>query len=198
MTPDFMNLPLSESEGRSVLDDPPLSLRDHLKRATSANHDRVDSLFSTLDLTTVRGLGHFLAAHRSGFAAMRPSLVASSGLVDTAMLDEMIDAVDADLRGLSREAQPLTIAPVTSDAVDHIILGSRLGTAVLRRQWDAATDPLVKSASAYFSLPGAGSLWRQHTERLHARPLEDEGSALLVEDTKRLYHLFETAYHNAG
>ena len=181
-----------------MLDLHSLTLRDHLRQSTSDNHARVDALFSTLDLTAPVPLGRFLAAHRAGFAAMRGAMRDAGGLVGGDMLLEMISALDQDLACLSTPAPSLAIDPVGPDAIDHIVLGSRLGTAVLKRHWSTATDPRVRTASRYFSLPGQAPLWRAHTDRLTSCAATGPAAERLVTDTKRLYRLFERAFHHVA
>lgn len=89
----------------------------------------------------------------------------------------------------------LTVQKVGREAVDHIVLGSRLGTAVLRRAWQAASDSRVQAASRYFSLPGMSASWRSHTRDLTSRSPTGPDAERVISDTKALYHLFERAFH---
>ena len=170
-----------------------ISLRDRLRQETTEDHDRVDALFGTLDLKAPHPLGQFLAAHRAGFAAMHNAMPDETGFVGRDMLSEMIAAIDTDLTVLNTPAPVLATAPFSFEALDHIVLGSRLGTAVLKREWSASNDPLVTRASHYFSLPGRGDLWRAHTDALKERAPETGDH--IVEDVRQLYRLFEKAYH---
>ena len=181
-----------------MLDGQTTTLRERLRTETSANHARVDALFSTLDLTCGAALGKFLAAHRAGFAAMRAAGPLMTETIGHTLLTEMIDALDADLARLRYHVPELSTQPVGSDAIDHIVLGSRLGTAVLRRQWSAATDPEARAASRYFSLPGQGAAWRAHTERLTSMPSDGPDADAMIKETKSLYDLFERAFHGVA
>lgn len=178
-----------------MLDGHQISLRDRLRHDTSDDHDRLDALFGTLDLTSAAGITRFFAAHRAGFAAMRDVFPGDGGFVAFFEVDEMVAALDADLRTLKGKAPSLSLEPVGHQAFDHIILGSRLGTAVLRRTWQTATDDRVRAASRYFSLAGKKLSWQAHTARLHVQSSDGHTADRVIDETRTLYTLFERAYH---
>lgn len=181
-----------------MLDGQELNLRQRLRVETAKNHRRVDMLFSTLELTEPKPLGIFLAAHHAGFLAALNAIGDKQISVGQALLEEMVNALDRDLNHLGRNAPMIEVEPVCSEAIDHIVLGSRLGTAVLRKQWSASTNPKVLSASHYFSLPSHTSVWRAHTEKLSEMPANSVLADAIIEDTRSLYRLFERAFHGVS
>ena len=178
-----------------MLDGQQTTLRARLRAETAGNHARVDALFSTLDLTKPAPLGRFLAAHQAGFAAMAATPADAAGGIGREMLKRMIDALDADLAHLAHTAPSLDTDPISEEAIDHIVLGSRLGTAVLRRQWSQSDDAQARGAARYFSLPGCTDAWRAHTIRLSSRSADGPSADTLIRDTKSLFDLFERAFH---
>ena len=181
-----------------MLDGEHTTLRQGLRAETNEDHARIDALFSTLDLTQPTPLGHFLAAHHAGFTSMRREATRDSSHVGVRLLCEMIDALQQDLFVLQRKTLTIQGSKVCGEAVDHIVLGSRLGTAVLRRQWAASNDENVRRASHYFSLAGHSKAWRAHTEKLSTMSATGERAETLISDTKQLYRLFERSFHGAA
>lgn len=177
-----------------MLDTGARSLRRRLRTETRPSHDRVDALFSSLDLTSRGGLGRFLIAQRRGFGALRGAME-SDGLVSRSDLDAMLTRLDQDLDTLGNHAAGYIdkVGHVLPDAADHIVLGSRLGTEVLRRRWSLAQDPGVLAASAYFSAPTDYTLWRRHTTYLDEMEPDGDHADRLVTDVLRLFEVFAAA-----
>lgn len=172
------------------------TLRTRLKRVLAARHARLDTLFSSFDLTTRPGLTGFLAAHRTAFAAIRP---APGGLTGPALLTRMIDAIDADLATLDAVAPP-PLAPLQltrPEAQDYVLLGSRLGSQLLRRRWAAATDPALQDAGRYLTLPPLTGQWRRFCDGAEALGGSGTGSDAIIAEAGALFDLFVTAGHAA-
>ncbi len=175
---------------------PPRSLRERLRSDLAPCHDQLDRFFSDIDLATWSGLSLFLRAHRAAFAAIRP---APGGRTGQPLLDTMIAAIDADLRHLQAPPPPLmpALTLTHAGAQDYVLLGSRLGSHVLRRRWQGATDPHLQGAGAYLSLPPLTDRWRAYCEAAGARPAEGtEADAELVQ-ARLLFELFLAAGHAA-
>ncbi|MGR3625295.1 MAG: hypothetical protein ACU0A0_03290 [Limimaricola sp.] len=167
-------------------------LRSRLKRDLVARHERLDACFSRFDLTTRPGLSGFLAAHRTAFAAIRP---ASGGLTGGPLLGRMIAAIDADLGVLGHApgAGPAPLRLTRSMAQDYVLLGSRLGSQLLRRRWAAARDPRLRSAGTYLSLPPMARDWRAFCDRAGALPGEGTEADKVVCEAGQLFDLFLAA-----
>ena len=175
------------------------TLRARLRRETTAEHERLDAEASRLNLAQRGDFATFIAMQEAAFASLLRGR-ATGHFVTRDMLKMFRDACLSDLAHLGRDPAP---APeVASDsapeAVDHIILGSRLGTAVLRPIWQVSDDPVVSGANAYFSLPLMQTIWRQHCDALSSRPVCGNLSDKILDDTRQLFTLFSAALSNAG
>ena len=173
-------------------------LRDRLRYDTAADHDRLDARFSQLDLQVRADFPVFLAAHFMAFSTLR-RLGMQGRLVRQDDLARFEQALGRDLNVFGHNAHPtLTMdAPCDPIALDHIVLGSRLGTAVLRKRWQGSSDAMVLRAGAYFGLPQDAHLWRQHCAAMAERDETGADADRAVADTRRLFGLFETALSRA-
>jgi hypothetical protein len=100
---------------------------------------------------------------------------------------------DLDTLGLPRPAAT-TLRPVRPLAVDYVVLGSRLGTRVLRRTWLAGKDPRVLAANLYFSQPEHTDLWRTLCGGLSQMPGNDPAAQVVLDDVKALFALFVESF----
>ena len=111
----------------------------------------------------------------------------------------MIAAIDADLARLKAPAPP-RLAPLVlhrHGAQDYVLLGSRLGSQLLRRRWQAATDPCLLAAGAYLSLPPLTDQWRGFCDEAGARPADGTDADAELAEAERLFELFLSAGHAA-
>ncbi|WP_107843967.1 biliverdin-producing heme oxygenase [Litoreibacter ponti] len=170
------------------------NFRQVLKAETWADHERVDGLISTLDLSTFEDFVRFLTIHQGCFDSIRGLM--PKGSAAWRALDDMVRGIETDLNTLGASA-PVPALPNlrTPDAlaVDYVIEGSRLGSKVLRRRWMAASDPRVRKADAYFSLPPVPGRWRDVCDQLSAISVPSERAGRIVHDTRMLFSLFYTA-----
>lgn len=170
-------------------------LRKRVRSALAEDHDRVDAAFADLDIQTRVGLATFLQAHRAAFAAILASGTAFDGRIKDYHLKDITKALDIDLKSLRVPILrvPLQKYEYGSLAVDHIVLGSRLGTAVLRNKWLMSQDRSVRQARAYFALPQFKDDWRAHCMHLSALDGSDASGGRLIADARKLFVLFESA-----
>jgi hypothetical protein len=169
-------------------------LRRRLRCDLAAHHDALDERFSGLDLCRREGLGRFLRAHRAAFGAMREALPAQPGRVGSDLLGGLVGALDSDLAVLGLSAPGLSPRPgFHARAVDHVVLGSRLGTKVLRQRWAASGDGDVMRAGAYMSMPGPAGAWQAHCDEVSMMTADDAEADRICEDGRRLFHLFAEA-----
>ncbi|MFQ6551918.1 biliverdin-producing heme oxygenase [Aestuariibius insulae] len=167
---------------------PPLSLRERLRRDLQDEHEALDRKISTLDLTQIHGYRAFLAIHYIALRGLQTD-------APQAMLGDMIDALGTDLDAMGAPTLP-TLAPLSvhTVALDYMLIGSRLGTQVLRKRWLAATDPRVTANGCYFALPAQGRAWGALTKALGAMNGSDERAAQIVADARALFLRFSTSY----
>ena len=130
----------------------------------------------------------FLASQRAGLWAVFCS--ADAGQLSCAdLLAKLIACLDADLVAAHapvRAVRPL--AGLDPLAVDYLILGSRLGTEVLRRQLLGTLPPAA--IPAYFQLTPQPDLWRAHCAALDAIDPASARAARIVADTNAAFSLF--------
>ena len=163
-----------------------------LKEQTAADHDAVDDLLSALDVSSADGLEGFLGVHRACFAAMLP--IAVPGDSSMQAMTGMIACIERDLATLGAPcdvSSAVTVGPVDVLACDYVLEGSRLGSKVLRRRWEASEDPRVRAADAYFSITPVSGRWREVCDALSAVAPDSPRAAHIIRDTKSLFALFE-------
>lgn len=162
-----------------------------LRDRTSGEHERVDRLLSALDIGSPDGFADFLSIHRICFAAMKADAPAEEG--GFATLTEMIACIDSDLASLGipcDAGSAVSVGPVHVLARDYVLEGSRLGSKVLRRRWEASEDPRVKAADAYFSITPVPGRWREVCAALSAVSPDGPEATRIAEDAGRLFALF--------
>ena len=170
-----------------------LGPRHRLRAATAQAHERLDRLYSRLDLSRADDYAQFLTSHAAAFipaeqarmAAGADALVAgwSNGARGVALL--------ADLAALRLPTPPLLPPPLFSDEAAvlggmYVLEGSRLGGSVLVRQVPAGLPTA-------FLTPPAISTWRVFTDLLD-RSLDDETRfERAVASAQSVFALFERA-----
>lgn len=165
--------------------------REELRARTREDHDRVDMAMSGLDLTTQSGLSTFLGVHYACFSDMMQTSWPGSDVWQS--LNLMTSAIETDLAQLDQPGIVQLggdLEPVDPLALDYIIEGSRLGTQVLRRRWSASRDPVVTSASAYFTLPGEPGKWRSVCAELSEVDARSPRARDIIDGTRRIFALF--------
>ena len=165
------------------------SLRDRLRTDMAPKHERVDRSCSFLDLAQPDGLRTFLRAQLSVLLSVR----CRPGHHATAVQDlgsRMAAALETDLHDLDGcPVAPVGECRLNATAMFYMLLGSGLGTRVLRRRWLEATDPAVTTAGRYLGLLPPHGAWRHLCEELAERPAEGADADRIVRDAGRLFDL---------
>lgn len=180
--------------GQSMLDTSVPNLRHRLRHDLASVHDALDTRISAIDLTTLSGLGRFLCIHHAAYDAV------SAAVTDTPSVTERLAqtraALSTDLGVLGRRPVPVTAAqpPLHPVAVDHILMGSRLGLAVLKKAWSESSDPKVLTVRCFLTLPSLSANWRAHCDRLSGLPGDTPFADRVVEDTRRVFEIFKEAF----
>lgn len=169
------------------------TLRSRLRDDSRCAHDRLDRLVTGYDLRRTGPLARFLAGNHAALRALRVARGPFDGEAE-ALRDDLLPALSADLGTLGVSPGPGPEAQSFDDrAALYVLLGSRLGTQVLCRQWAEATDPRVRAASAYFDRPFGAQDWKRFTAWLDDQPAEGPAADRAVRDAARLFDHFETA-----
>jgi len=167
--------------------------RASLKVATQAQHDRVDTAFSRLDLTEPHDLTVFLTVHLACFGSMKAAAIPLSQADND--LDEMMGRIVDDLAALGAapmDAGKPALPSIHPMALDYMLEGSRLGSKVLARRWAASKDQTVQKANRYFTLQTDPSKWRKICEDLTAIDTASNQAQKIVADTNAMFDMFHT------
>jgi heme oxygenase len=169
------------------------SARSVLRAATAAHHDRVDHLFSRLDLSDAGDYSRFLQAQASAHLPVERALTLAGA--DDVVSDwserQRADALRADLIDLGL-AQPYASAAIAFEGHEavlggiYVLEGSRLGGKLLKRQ----VSPHLPTR---FLSDGDSAAWRRLLATLEERLVTDEQRAGAAAGAIAVFHLFETA-----
>jgi heme oxygenase len=169
-----------------------MSARAALRSGTAAAHERVDALFSTLDLSTEADYRLFLSAQATAFLPAEEALdqAGVAALVPDWPERRRAHLLRADLAGLfaplpSPEPVPaLTGTPEVLGTL-YVLEGSRLGGAMLRR----SVAPDLPQSFLSASKPRAG--WRRLLETLDQSLNNAAAIDAAVAAARRIFHCFE-------
>jgi heme oxygenase len=148
----------------------PQGIRWHLRDATRARHEAVDTLGGGFPLNTPRGYGRFLRAHARALPAVERRLEAAG--IATLLPDwparARRHALLSDLAALDLDAPPalpfaLPDCPAAALGAAYVLEGSRFGNGMLLRQVGR------QRATAYLSHKAS---WPDFLARLEARLAE--------------------------
>ena len=169
--------------------------RMRMRQATRPNHDQVEALFDTLDLTTRAGLGCFLAAQSIALkAALRE--VRSSQPEWAHRFSQLTDCIarDLDRLGWPRPAAEIGgLGGAHPLGIIYVIAGSRLGAAILHRKAIDSADPAVRSAQAYLAHAMPKGAWAALCRELDDprwAPFEDD----LIAGAQQTFDVFGAAF----
>lgn len=168
-----------------------MTFRTDLKAKTRADHDRVDRIFSDIDIGCASGFAFFCRAHLSCFTAFSQRMTAAAR--GRMLLDGMIDGLERDLGVLgivpAAAVTPLP-GPIDPLAIDYLVAGSRMGSRVLRKRWLASTDPTVRAAGAYFGLEDDPAFWQDTCAALAEIDPNSQRAQIILRDVRTLFNLF--------
>ncbi len=133
----------------------------------------------------------FLAAQRAGLAALCESCDAPE-LASRGVIADLLLRLDADLARRGARHQGVAPAgPLDPLAVDYIVLGSRLGTEVMRRTLAGLLPP--SEMPAYFAAPDVRPLWKAHCAALGRVGTGSPRAAAVIADAELGFELFQLA-----
>ena len=172
------------------------SYRHQLRAATRVDHQRVDDLFSALDIARRIDYARFIGVHLAVFEVLRRHLTPTS--LTRRQLLAGLAGLQRDLATLGQRRLEVRHTPAEHGeagaldplAVDYVVAGSRLGLKILKTRWASSSDPLVRAANAYFTMPNAASPWPDVCRALSTVPPGSARAGAITRDTKRIFDLF--------
>ncbi|TQS73167.1 biliverdin-producing heme oxygenase [Rhodobacteraceae bacterium] len=179
-------------------------LRGLLRDALRPEHDQVDQAFSALDLGRDDHYLRFLRAQHTGLARIAQSIdPALPAPRSGPALPQMLAALDADLSDMGDSAPPVLpaspVTPLHPLAVDYVIIGSRLGTKVLRQRrataimHKAGATNTADQAMRYLCLPNDPALWQEFCAHAQSIPAEGPIADLILHHARRCFGFFAAA-----
>ncbi|WP_425073886.1 hypothetical protein [Sagittula sp. S175] len=134
----------------------------------------------------------FLAAQRAGLGALSLARTEGESRLCEVVLEDLIERLDFDLAVRGARAVPVLADRTLAGAgVDYIVLGSRLGTEVMRRM---LSERLGRAAlPTYFLAPSDGGLWQRHCAALNAVALHSVEAARIRADVLHGFEVFTRA-----
>jgi heme oxygenase len=168
--------------------------RAALRHATRADHERVDRLFSSLDLTRKADYRLFLVAQAAAHLPVEEAIEAAGA---QALLGDWPERRRAhllreDLADLGAEIPPALEAPALPDAASvfgaiYVLEGSRLGGALLKRGLPAGLPKRFLDAE---QAPGA---WRKLLAKLDEFVYAPEQLEAAGKAARQVFMRFEAA-----
>ncbi|MEY8883365.1 biliverdin-producing heme oxygenase [Donghicola sp. XS_ASV15] len=147
---------------------PKQDLLQRLRDESRSAHEALDQSFLPFQKNPAEHLKPFLAAQMAGLTALSTAVRTSPDRETLGLISEMLDRLEQDCRhyGLSvpvvrhkRELHPV--------ALSYLVIGSRLGTEVLRRK---LMESELDHVPLYFAPQEYKAIWRELCLRLGAMP----------------------------
>ena len=181
-----------------IVSAPPSSLRDRMRLDTADLHAALDARLGAFDLRDPADLAGFLRINERGFAAIAGAGPDGAVCMGRSIAADLARRIRSDLDRLGTSPLPAVAAPEDPDplAIDYVVLGSRLGSSVLKRHWAQAEDPRVREASCYFSAPAQVRRWQAFCRQTREMSPKNAAADRAVDDTRRIFALFND--HNSS
>ena len=176
---------------------PPMSststARGALRAATAAHHDRVDAVFSQLNLGDRDGYRRFLQAQAGAHLPVEAALTRAGAamVVPDWPARQRSAALLADLAALGLDAPAATADIAFDDTAAvlggiYVLEGSRLGGALLARGVPAHFPRA-------FLAPSDSALWRRLLQIVEHTLISADARASAVQSASRVFMLFESS-----
>lgn len=166
--------------------------RHVLRSEVAGDHLAVEGVFDPFVKFPQLMLNWYLAGQRSALAALACEGNDDGPGCGAAMLADLIARLDADLARMGTRAVPIDAAlPLDPLARSYLVVGSRLGTEMLRREiftgWRSQDVPL------YFRALPAGNAWRAVCAALDGVAPQSARAARIIDDSRRGFSIFARA-----
>lgn len=169
-----------------------MTARASLRAATSEAHERVDHLFSSLDLGRIEDYRLFLLAQAAAYLPIETALdeAGAAALLDDWPGRRRGNLLLSDLNALRAKApEPIPAPLLTSQAAMlgaiYVLEGSRLGGALLKQQIPAEAPRLFLSA------PQQAGSWRKLLDNLDRFLYRPELLDAAIDAARDVFQRFE-------
>ncbi len=171
------------------------SLRNILREATHASHERLDAVMSRLELSQRDGYASFIAVHAAILDPLEQAMEEAG--VATLLPDwparTRRAAIAEDARALGLDVAPvelpeLDMTPAGLAGLLYVLEGSRLGNAMLVREARRASEPLPV---AFMEHGHGNSLWPVFVKWLDTLPLDAPAEAAATGSALGLFGLYQ-------
>jgi heme oxygenase len=169
-----------------------MKARGVLRAGTAAEHERVDRLFSALDLALADDYRRFLLAQAAAFLPVEAALDAAGAelLVPDWTARRRGDLLRQDIAALAASlppAEPVPVLLATPQILGalYVLEGSRLGGARLKRGVPAGMP------MAFLAAPQQPGAWRKLLETLDHHLYETASIQSAIEAARGVFRCFE-------
>jgi heme oxygenase len=169
---------------------------DLLRRQTRTAHDATEAQFAAFLSAPASHLDSFLLTHLLAFEALSKARIGPELPEENGCLPDMISRLraDCDIRGLAVAKAPIML-PLPSAAVAYLVIGSRLGTEVIRRKLIGVIPEA--DLPQYFAPQGANHdtalAWQALRDRLGGIPADSVEATEICAGALRGFDAFAEA-----
>ncbi|MBP0482262.1 hypothetical protein [Sagittula salina] len=166
--------------------------RHALRLETREAHDRAEAVFARFHDNPLQEMTWFLSVQRAALIGLAEARIPEENRICEVVLEDLIERLDFDLAHAHVPAVSVTAdRPLAGLAVDYLVLGSRLGTKVVRRRLAKLLDHY--EMPTYFLAPSAQDLWRRHCQQLNEIAPDGSMARRITDDSIHGFGLFEKA-----
>ncbi len=173
--------------------------RSQIRSKTHFHHQRVDDLYSQLNLAERDDYTHFLTSHFIAFDALNDSHW--SDLVLETFIAENRDLLRSDLVKLDVDMENIPKVTFGSNdctmGVEYVLSGAHFGKQILVGRWSVSDDDITLSAGAYLQSNLGRDLWKRFTQHLDTISLRDHEKDVIFNSACSAFDLFSDSYHKA-
>lgn len=170
-----------------------MSLRKRLRVETRPSHDIVDAAFAGHDISEYDGYVRFLLAHLDALQTLARGGCPGNKVVIDAEIAPLMANLQTDLTAIVGHwpvACAMTCRRFHPIALRYVLLGSRMGMAVLRKTWARADDPRVLAASHFLDTPKEPDQWRLFCIELENLPATGAVADQIIADAQAVFSIY--------
>lgn len=173
-----------------------VGFRHLLRQSTAETHERTEAVFACFLDAPQEYLTGYLAAQRSALGAMQAKSDSAAPPRCFDILNDLLARLDHDLP--HTHLPPMfadSLSPLDPLAVDYLVLGSRMGTEVIRRRCFPTAE--LNDIPTYFTQASHADIWHAHCADLDSLdPLSDRAARVLrdAEVGFRIFHRAASLY----